>query len=366
MLGLDENLQGQGRYGWMPNPQAVEIVQKSLPKPLFGSDSDGLGLLRDLDETKEMLLYDSFRKIVGKDAPKGPQGIGDCVSWGYANFENYLQIAQMIDQIAKVNPHLAQMLLYEVKAAWSPELHDTIKGLEEGTLKVKREASIAELDGDDEFVDRMMSVGKFEYQEIATESIYALSRVEIGGQHNSYSDGSVGAWAAKAINTYGSLSRKELEAAGLSGNYDARRAKEWGAKGLPDSLEPISKKHLVKVVSMIKSFKEAAAAIQNLQPVPVCSDQGFSMTRDNQGFCRPQGTWYHCMDFIGVRWDRPGLLLSQSWGPNTPTGPVYKDQPDNCFWVDAATVDRMLRQEDSYTGNTYDAYAKRDYVSYAH
>jgi hypothetical protein len=368
MLGLDDS---NGRYGWLMNPHAVETTMATLPKPMFGSDSDGLGLMRSLDETKEMLLYDPFRKIVGKDAPKGPQGIGDCVSWGWSCFEDYLQIAQMLDKIAQVNPALAQMLLFEAQESWSNELKDTIDGLRNGTLKAKSEAAVARADDDFLAASQILAeandnIGRFEYQEIATESIYALSRVEVGGQHGSYSDGSVGAWAAKAVSTYGSMSRKALELAGLSPTYDARRAKDWGAKGLPDNLEPIAKTHTCKVVSMVKSFKEAAAAIQNLQPVPVCSDQGFSMTRDSQGFCRAQGTWYHCMCIVGVRFDRPGGLIAQSWGPNTPNGSVYKDQPDNCFWADANVIDRMLSGEDSFTGNNMDNYVRRDYVDWSH
>lgn len=371
MLGIDS--ERQGRYGWLRKPEAVAQVMQSLPKPLFGSEGVGGELMRSLDETKEMLLYEPFRKLVGKDAPKGPQQIGDCTSWGWSAFINYTQIAQMLDTIAQIDPKLATQLLFMAKEAWDAELKDTIEGLTLGTIAAKKIVSDAALDGElmpledalSEAVPQIKGT-KWEYQENCTEAFYALERCEVGGQNGSMEDGGVGAWCAKAATDYGTLSRKALEEAGLPGAYDPQRAKKWGAQGLPDNLEPTAKMHITKVVSMIKSFKEAAAAIQNLQPVPVCSDQGFTMTRDAQGFCRAQGIWYHCMCFIAVRWDRPGLLCNQNWGPNTPTGPVYKDQPDNTFWVDAAVCDKMLRQEDSYTGNTFAAYAKRNYVDWSH
>ena len=73
----------------------------------------------------------------------------------------------------------------------------------------------------------------------------------------------------------------------------------------------------------MRSFAEAAAAIRNGYPVAVCSGQGFTMTRDRDGFCLPRGSWGHCMCFIGVAVGRrPGLCCLQSWGPNTPDGPI--------------------------------------------
>lgn len=339
MLGLDDDLHGSGRYGWIQNPQAVEVVLKSLDKPLFFTAAPGL--ISSLDQGKDIYLYDIFRKVNnGKDAPKGPQGIGDCVSWGWSNFVNYLQCVPILDKLATIDRRMAAQVIFAEPKEWD-------LGVQEALIEMKLEA-------------------KYEFQEISSESIYALSRVEIGGQHNSYQDGSVGAWAAKAVSTMGVLSRPDLKAAGLSPEYDPRRAKDWGAKGLPDALEPIARQHLVKTVSQVKSFEEAAAAIQNLQGVPVCSNQGFTMTRDNQGFCSPKGRWDHCMLFIAVRFDRPGLCCSQSWGPNTPNGPVDKGQPDNTFWVDAKVVDKMLSQEDSFTGNNFEEYIKRDYVDWSH
>lgn len=362
MLGLNDK---QGHYGWLRNPAAVESVMSTLPKPMLGADGHGDELMRSLDETKEMLLYEPFRKIVGKDAPKGPQGIGDCVSWGWGNFDNYLQIAQMLDTLAKSNPLLAQSIVFQLQEEWNSETQDALDALVRGEVpNVQSTESTQE--GSEGSTEGLVGFGGLEYQECATESIYALSRVEVGQQHGSMQDGSVGAWAAKSATDFGNMSRKALEIAGLSPVYDPQRAKKWGASGLPDSLEPIAKKHTCKVVSMVKTFKEAAASIQNLQPVAICSDQGFVMTRDNQGFCKPQGTWYHCMLLMALRWDRPGCLISQSWGANTPTGPVYKDQPDNTFWADASVIDRILSQSDSFTGNTLANYTKRDYVDWSH
>jgi hypothetical protein len=308
------------QFGWVKNEAEVEKQLLTMPKPLFGSAAPDLVA----DETKEVRLYDVVRKVIGKDAPKGPQGIGDCVSWGGGNFINYTACVQILDKLKKSN------LLFS------------------------------------DFDDPQRLAIVADYEECATEASYALSRVEIGGQRGSYSDGSVGVWLMQSFTKKGTLSRKALVRAGLPGEYNKNRAKEWGAKGLPDELEPSAFEHKIKVASLVRSYKEAVAAIQNGYGVVVCSDQGFSMTRDSQGFCSPRGIWYHCMFFMANRVDRPGLCCSQSWGPNVPDGPLDKEQPDNSFWVDANVVDRMLRQGDSFTGSGFEEYIAQDVTTWRH
>lgn len=84
--------------------------------------------------------------------------------------------------------------------------------------------------------------------------------------------------------------------------------------------------------------------------VGVCSDQGFRMERDATGRCRPQGTWAHCMALVAVRGaPNEGGFLLNSWGDSAHTGPVWPDDaPKAGFWADAAVLDRMLRQGDSF------------------
>jgi hypothetical protein len=194
---------------------------------------------------------------------------------------------------------------------------------------------------------------------ISCESIYALSRVEVGGGRIG-GDGSVGAWAAKAVQDYGVLPRRTVGGYDLT-HFDPHRARDWGRRGLPDDLEPEARKHPVRTVSLVKSFDEARAAIAHGYPVAVCSDQGFTMERDRDGFCAPQGTWGHCMCFIGATAGRrPGLCCLQSWGPNVPGGPIGLGGHPNCaFWVAAEVADRMLGQGDSWALSAFDGFPAR-------
>lgn len=296
-------------YGWLDRPFEAARVTALLFGRMLAQDIQA-------DQTKDVVLTDFTSKIVA-ELPAGPQGIGDCVSWGYGNGTNIIQCTQMLNI---------------VKEQAAPDFEKLMVG----------EKEFSEL----EIVQDM----GFEYREIATESIYGFSRCEVGKQWNSYQDGSVGAWAAKAMEQYGCLSRQTV------GAYDPKRAKEWGAKGVPDQFEPEARINVVKACTPVKSFLQAAGLIQGGHPVVVCSNQGFSLNRDSQGFCRAEGTWYHCMLFMGVRWGRPGLLCMQSWGKKNPNGPLVMNMPSNTFWVEQRTCDYMLKQNDSYAPSWFNGY----------
>lgn len=247
---------------------------------------------------KTVLLYEAVRKIWGRDLDLGPQLIGDCVSWGYAGAVDLIACLEVIAGEAEEH-------------SWD--------------LRT------------------------------CTEAIYALSRVEYGDSDGSYEDGSRGAWASVAVRQGGTLSRHRL------GSYDPDRAKQWGALGLPDELEPEARQHRIRRTALVKTFEEARDAIANGYPVTVCSGQGFSMVRDNDGFARPTGTWYHCMKFIATRDDaRPGLLCMNSWGDRH-TGPKGQhDIPDGSFWVDAEVCTDMFQSWlDSYALSQFDGYPRR-------
>lgn len=279
--------------GWIPNPQVSEAYAQTLP-PIVTMMAD----LRPIQDDKPVNLAKIAKTVIGGDPPKGPQGIGDCVSWGNSN-----------------------------------------------GLNIHQGVSIATGKAD------------YKYEETSTESVYALARCEVGKQWNSYQDGAVGAWAAEALTVHGCLSRK------TTGPYDPKRAKQWGAKGLPDDLEPEAKRHIYKRAVMVESFDQAVPLIQAGYCVVVCSNQGFSDTRDQDGFLKARGTWYHCMVFFGVRFDRPGLLCLQSWGANVPNGPTVLDQPDNSFWVEKSVANYMLSQRDSYAyTDGFSGFARNDAV----
>jgi hypothetical protein len=293
--------------GYTPDPLATRRFVASLPKPTLAQA--GPDVLEAASE-RTALLYRALDRThkarFGKPWVPHKQGIGDCVShgWGHA-----------------CDVHLAIMV----------QLGDV-------------EASSFEL--------------------AATESIYGGSRVEARGiSRAGRSDGSSGGSAAKFVRDWGITFRQPYPDFGFDlTTYSSGRAKDWGdygngGAGDNGKFDTEAKKHPVREVTLVRSFKEAAAAIQSGYPVAVCSGQGFTSTRDKDGFARASGSWAHCMCFVGVRFDRKGLLCQNSWGATWISGPKWPaDQPDGSFWVDEKTCDRMLGGGDSFAVSGYDGF----------
>lgn len=182
-----------------------------------------------------------------------------------------------------------------------------------------------------------------EYQETMTEWIYGESR-KVGHMLGPM-DGSYGSAAIKAMTTVGVISRAMM---GSDGAYSGKRAKAWGFSGPPSELEAKAAPYKLGSAAMVKTWDDLVAAMRNGYPVTICSNQGFTMDRDEQGFCSARGVWNHCMMIAGVRFDREGACICQSWGSNTPSGPLVLDQPSFSFWAERRTVERILSQGDSW------------------
>ena len=194
-----------------------------------------------------------------------------------------------------------------------------------------------------------------EYRETDTEFLYSASR-EVAGILGT-SDGSYGAAAVKAMTTIGMLSREML---GTDGSYSGDRAKEWGKTGPPHDFETKAAPYKLGSAALVSTWDDLVAAITNGYPVTICTDQGFTLTRDSDGFCAASGTWGHCMCLGGLRFDRPGACILQSWGRMKPSGPTDLDQPDWSFWVDRNTISRILAEGDSWALSKSPAFKKRD------
>jgi hypothetical protein len=197
----------------------------------------------------------------------------------------------------------------------------------------------------------ILSGAVFEWKPVSVEVIYANSRVDIGGGRIS-GDGSNGSWAKAAVEKDGLAAMAKYGSADLS-TFSPARARDWGRRGVPQDVGAAAKIHPVKGCALVKSWADVKRAIGQGYPVAVCSDQGFAMQRDATGRARPQGTWAHCMCVCGVRGARDGrtegAFILNSWGDSAHTGPVWPaDAPVAGFWADAAVVERMVRQGDSF------------------
>ena len=271
--------------GWIPDPAEVDRIAGMQPYPTF-SDTPASRVARI---PNEVFLWKFYEANAAKPWPSRNQGgVGSCVSFGTAA---------------------------AIEATMSAEIFN----------------------GDIE-----------EQRDLCQEVIYGGSRVEIGGGRVG-GDGSIGAWAAEFVRIYGVIDRGIYGKYDLT-KYDERRCREWGNRGVPDDLEPEVKKHPIQTVTMVRTWEDAKAALAQGYGIAICSGQGFTMQRDADGFARASGSWAHCMALLGYQQGkREGGWICNSWGPSAHTGPGGAGDPPPCgFWADAATINRMLGEKDSW------------------
>lgn len=187
---------------------------------------------------------------------------------------------------------------------------------------------------------------KFHYASHAW--LYFLARREYGmlGRGDGVPDGAIPPMMEK----YGCLHRDEAGDPDMNSGRSDDVATRWGRgkfqPGELDKLTALASDNLVTARVRVRSAQELADGIA-ADGVAICSDaQGFAMTRDSDGFCRPSGTWYHYHVRSGIIVNsrgRKGFTYDQSWGSKQPGGPLLDGYPSNCFGVDWDVQDRLCR-----------------------
>lgn len=297
-------------FGYTPDRDGTQRFLRTLDKPTLLQAAPGLfGAPAD---NQPVLLYRALDRAhvarYGRPYVCVKQGIGDCVSQGWAH---------------GASVHLAVLYAQGLTSEW---------------------------------------------QLVASEPIYGGARVEASGRSSGgWGDGSYGGAAAKWVKNWGLVFRRDYQDASVDlSTYSAQLAKQWGNYGCGGKndggkLDVIAKLNPVRQVALVATYDEAAAAIASGYPVPVCSGQGFASRRTDGGWAEARGSWSHCMCFIGVRYQPDGLLCLNSWGPDWISGPKWpEDQPDGSFWVERKTAERMLRWQDSFAVSGFEGFPFRD------
>lgn len=287
--------------GWVNDPDEVQAVLASLPIKTFGDTPAGHIAAEDMP--KFVFGWKAYEQLLGKPAPiKDQNPAGTCVSFG-------------------TNTAIETTLAAEI---------------------LRRKGSAAE------------------WTLFSEEVTYAGSRIEIGGgrikptPRDPHGDGSVGAWAAQFVTKWGCVPRKNYPDTADLTKYDYQLARKWGhhaSQGVPTELEAVARKYPVKSFAQVKVWEEAKAAMAQGYFVAICSNQGFTRTRDANGVARPSGEWGHCMALTGYYTDDRGREfghVTNSWNKYF-TGPNGWGEPqEDGFWTEASVVHGMLRQNDSW------------------
>lgn len=169
-----------------------------------------------------------------------------------------------------------------------------------------------------------------------------------GNWRNDGDDGVAGGSVPDALKKYGANHREEANDPKWYGAGSDDLACQLVC-GMHTQLEAIlereARDNIVTDWVPVRSAQELADGIAS-RGVGIGSDsRGFTMTRNQYGFCSPSGTWHHYHTRVGVgTWGgRKGFVYWQSWSKDTPGGPKIPGLPGNCFLVDWDVQDQCCR-----------------------
>ena len=186
----------------------------------------------------------------------------------------------------------------------------------------------------------------------ATEAIY--------GARGWSGQGMSCARAAEFVSQIGGIVvRKNYAGIADFSKYNGNLGAGWGGRGLPDKVLDIANDHQIKTVSLVKTIEEARDALANGYGLAVCSDYGFSSTRDKKGYAKTSGNWGHCMAWIACD-DTNGdtsFLVQNSWGKWNDGGhPDWGPIPDGSFLIHSDIAAGMLAQNGAYAFSQFDGF----------
>ena len=283
------------RYGLIETHtlEAAPIVAASPPFQLV--NADGVPISQD-NSRAVVKLWDATTKVLGRHTDNYPQQVGDCVSFGAKNALEYL----ICVRIARDGPNT-------------------------------------------------------EFARVSTHYLYGISRVQVG-KKQVRGDGSVGAWAATGVKAYGVLS---LDDPGCP-PYSGAIARQWGSSGPPDDMIRVAMQRMVKTTAPIRSALECRDAICNGYPVTIASDYGSTdvKPRDGQQVAKRNTRWMHQMCVVGydgTKGPAGRFYVLNSWGAAAHPAPL-SDEPPGGFWVEAADMDYITKQGDSWAYSDFDGF----------
>lgn len=178
---------------------------------------------------------------------------------------------------------------------------------------------------------------------------YGMDR---GNPSDDNNDGVASGSVPEILSTVGVDNRDETGDTNAYGQGSDDLACQWGcgkiSSDLAKKLEDLAKDNVIDSWHPVKSAQELADGIA-AGGVGIGSDnQGFTMQRDSNGFCRMSGTWshYQVRCSVGVWGGVKGFGYNQSWGKTTPSGPLLPGHPGNCFGVRFEDQDRIIKSGD--------------------
>jgi hypothetical protein len=157
----------------------------------------------------------------------------------------------------------------------------------------------------------------------------------------------------------GILVRKDYKNIVDLSKYNGGLGAGWGGRGLPDKVIDLANDHQIKTVSLVRTIEEARDALANGYGISVCSNYGFTSTRDKKGFAKPSGNWAHAMAWIACDDTNNDMsfLVQNSWGKWNDGGhPSWGPIPEGSFLIHSDVAAGMLNQNGAYAFSNFDGF----------
>ena len=177
------------------------------------------------------------------------------------------------------------------------------------------------------------------YKRTATEPIYA----QRGGSHK----GMAPSLAAQWLHDFGGVSCEKYDSCDLT-TYNHAIGAGWWRK-TPSDVVTAAKKHPAKFIALCESADDLAAGLASGLCAFSGGQEGFSSTRDSDGFARREGKWNHCMPILAAdhKSPRTGFLL-WTWGNwnngGSPKWAGEKGLPAGSFMASWGVIDTRIKK----------------------
>ena len=127
--------------------------------------------------------------------------------------------------------------------------------------------------------------------------------------------------------------------------YSSNLAGKWGRSSPPSKVKDHGLKHEIRQATQLDSFEEVRDFLYQGYFISGCGGEGWSSTRDDNGFSRQRGSWSHAMaviaaddrDVIKQKYGEPLICILNSWGifnsgPRKILGTTL-EIPHGAFWA---------------------------------
>lgn len=127
--------------------------------------------------------------------------------------------------------------------------------------------------------------------------------------------------------------------------YSGSTAGKWGRTSPPDEIKAAGIQHAIRTATEVDTFEQVRDFLANGYGITTCGGEGWSSSRDENGFSRRQGGWSHALAYIGAddrdvikqKYGEPLVLILNSWGRWNSGGRrvlgTSIDIPEGSFWA---------------------------------